>query len=105
MAVAIMAATVTKTPERNPNMVRQRDHHRVRMTSGEASSSTKFMQIEVRKKTNMTRDPIFNNVKTVLTSDGKAIVAPASSCDTNTDTGLNQNRGLGSEQCVTPSSL
>lgn len=90
MAVAMIAPTVMKTAEMNAKRVMKRDHQRVFMARGEQSRRMKFMQIPARKKTNMAREPTRRRVRTVLTSDGRAIVAPASSCDTRTATGLNQ---------------
>lgn len=90
ITVAIMAARDMMIPEIAARIAIGRVNQRVRITSGEASIRTKFRTVPAVKQTYMICDPSFKRLRMVLTSDGKAIEAPARSSLTSTSTGLNQ---------------
>lgn len=90
MTVAMMAATVRTTPERPPSSERNSENHRVRITRGVPSRRTKLMTVPAMKQAYMTLDPILSRFRMVSTSEGRAILAPASSSLTRIWTGLNQ---------------
>ena len=74
------------------------DHHLLYSVIGAMNMDTKFMQIPVRKKPNMKWLASLINLKMLLISAGKAMVAPESSSLRSTSTGLNQYRLVGLEQ-------